>query len=227
MSSQTYFDLCPKESVALCIPFNSFSDVINDFISKYGNPVELFEIWFNNNYPDYFNILKFDNNLIKEGDIDKVKHRYTYKYLINKLFKCSKQYGTDNIIQSKFFSNLNSTDHIYNLIKMDNKFFNMFYPIIYEQNYPEVYKEIIKYYKINNMINNSKILLKSLAMLISLRRSYPYMITLFDVKSELKILIIKSSGIEINKLELYDDDFVGDEDDEFLKYLIENGANVE
>ena len=205
----TYLDLLPKELLALCIPFDISTDKPYDVISKYGNPVELFEIWFNNNYPDYFKILKFDQKL-------------GCKYLINKLFKWFK-YRINYIIQNNICNNQESSS-----ILLHDRYFNILYPIIYEINYPKVYKNIIKYYEKNGIINNIEILLTSLSMLIPLQCGYTDTIIKFNVESELKILIIKSSEINIEKyIHLSTDDLEYAENDEFIKYLVKGGANVE
>jgi len=41
---------------------NTYFDYLtNNFLSLLENPKQLLKIWFNLNYPEYFNILKIDN----------------------------------------------------------------------------------------------------------------------------------------------------------------------
>jgi len=195
----TYFDYLPNELIAICIP----DKYIENFLSLFNNHLELFTLWFNYNYADYFNMLKFD------------KINYDYNIIIKKLYKAFK-YNIKDITNTIFDSDL-SLKYL-----LGNDRYNIYYPIIYQQEFNNLYKEIIKYYQNNQLINDNNILKLSLSFIYLLWYGNIDIIT-YPINIDLKMLIINSSNINLSNYYINIDDISNYENDEFVKFLIKKG----
>lgn len=115
--TNTYFDHLPIELIVTCIPNRDDSN----FLSLFKNPKQLFKIWFNLNYPEYFTILELDS-------CQKVTFR---KGIFSHLFTYFKQ----NFKREIYIEGYDDfKEHTYKLM----------YPIILLRDYPELYNLILK-----------------------------------------------------------------------------------
>ena len=124
MSLQTYFDLCPKELVALCIPDKN----PDHFLKLFKNPKQLFKIKFKDLYPNYFDILEFD--------WARKISKHERKGIFTHLFHYFKQNFDENLYTTSYGN-------------LKHKHFDLIYPVLILRDYHELYIEISKYKNLN------------------------------------------------------------------------------